>query len=96
VTPNTLISVTVSFYLYSEQESFNTIAAIVAYVGSTKPSAEEDFTIIGNANEAAGWKKYIFNPTVNTDASGEAYVALGLSVRWETNMTYYMDDIVIE
>jgi|SRR3990170_352056 len=96
VLPNAQVRFTLSFFFYSEQESFNTLAAIVAYAGSAEPATEEDFTVIGNANEVAGWKNYVFNPTLNTDSSGEAYVALGISVRWETYMTYYIDDIVID
>ena len=96
VQPNAQIRLTLSFFFYSEEESFNTLAAIVAYAGTAKPTTEEDFSVVGTANEAAGWKNYKFNPTVNTDSSGEAYVALGISVRWETLIVYYIDDVVID
>ena len=96
VPSNAEVRLTLSFYFYSEEESFNTLAVIVAYAGSAKPVAEENFSVVGLANEVAGWKNYVFNPTVNTDSSGEAYVALGISVRWETLMTYYIDDIIID
>ncbi|MGB9842576.1 MAG: hypothetical protein ACPLKZ_07695 [Candidatus Bathyarchaeales archaeon] len=96
VTANAQLRVSVSFWLYSEQESFNTIAAVVAYAGTTKPTVEEDFAVVGTANEAAGWKKYVYTSTLNTDSSGEVWVAFGISVRWETYMTYYIDDVKIE
>ena len=96
VKANTQIRVGVSFWLYSEQESFNTIAAVVVYAGVTKPFFEEDFAVVGAANEAVGWKKYVYTLTLNTDSSGDLWVAVGISVRWETCMTYYIDDVKIE
>ena len=82
------IRVSVSFWFYSEQESFNTIAAVVAYAGIDKPEVEGDFAIVGLANEVAGWKNYAYTTNLTTDANGEAWVAVGISVRWETYMTY--------
>jgi hypothetical protein len=90
------IRVSVSFWFYSEQESFNTIAAVVAYAGLVKPQVEDDFAVVGFANEAAGWKNYAYTTNLTTDSNGEAWVAVGISVRWETYMTYYIDDIRIE
>ena len=96
VKENAQIRVSISFWFYSEQESFNTIAAIVAYAGTAKPSVEDDFAVVGVANEVAGWKHYVYTADLNTDSSGEAWVAIGISVRWETYMTYYIDDVRIE
>jgi hypothetical protein len=89
------IRVSVSFWLYSEQESFNTIAAVVAYAGAAKPTVEDDFAGVGVANEVAGWKNYAYTADLNTDSNGEAWVAVGISVRWETYLTYYIDDVKI-
>jgi len=89
------VKVTVSFWLYSEEESFNTIAAVVGYSGTHNPETEEDLEVLGAANQVAGWKLYSFETTVNTGLGGEVWVALGISVRWETLMTYYVDDIEI-
>jgi len=96
VKQNAQVRVSVSFWLYSEQESFNTIAAVVAYAGIAKPAVEEDFAVVGSANEVAGWKNYVYEANVNTDSTSEAWVAVGISVRWETTMTYYIDDVRIE
>ena len=90
------IRVSVSFWFYSEQESFNTIAAVVAYAGTAKPNVEDNFAVVGFANEAAGWKNYVYTADLTTDSNGEAWVAVGISVRWETYMTYYIDDVRIE
>ncbi len=90
------IRVSVSFWLYSEQKSFNTIAAVAAYAGTAKPNREDNFTIVGFANEAAGWKNYAYTADFTTDSNGEGWVAVGITVRWETYMTYYIDDVRIE
>jgi hypothetical protein len=90
------IRVSVSFWLYSEQESFNTIAAVVTYAGIAKPQVEDDFAVVGFANEAAGWKNYAYTANFSTNSVGEAWVAVGILVRWETYMTYYVDDVRIE
>ena len=96
VKQNAQIRVSVSFWLYSEQESFNTIAAVAAYAGTAKPNVEGDFAVVGFANEVAGWKNYAYTADLNTGSNGEAWVAVGISVRWETYMTYYIDDVRIE
>lgn len=96
VKENAQIRVSVSFWLYSEQESFNTIAAVAAYAGTAKPNVKDDFAIVGFANEAAGWKSYAYTADLTTDSNGETWVAVGITVRWETYMTYYIDDVRIE
>ncbi|MEM2969778.1 MAG: hypothetical protein QXR63_02460 [Candidatus Bathyarchaeia archaeon] len=92
---NAQVSVTMSFWLFSEHESFNTVAAVVAFAGVRNPEEESDFEVLGAANQVSGWKQYKFETTVNTEANGEVWVALGVSVRWETVMTYYIDNIEI-
>lgn len=86
----------VSFWFYSEQESFNTIAVVCTYIGTKNPAVEEDFIVLGPANEVAGWKNYTQTVNLNSGSSEELWVAIGTSVRWETQMTYYIDDIEIE
>lgn len=88
-------NVTVTFSFWSENESFNTLAAVVGYVGAKNPSTEGDFQVLGSANQVAGWKTYSISAEVETGTSGDIYVALGFSVRWETHLTYYIDNVVI-
>ncbi len=91
------IQVGISFDFYSDHESLaNTIAVVCAYAGIRKPRAEEHFTVIGNANEVEGWKRYSYTAKIDTGTSEEIWVALGLSVRWETHMTYYIDDVEVK
>ena len=96
VKKNAQIQVKVSFWFYSEQESFNTIAVVCVYAGAKNPEAEEDFAVLGPANEVAGWKNYAQTASLDTGSSEELRIAMGISVRWETHMTYYIDDVEIE
>jgi len=92
---NAQIHVKVSFELYSESESFNVIAAVVGFAGTANPEAEADLTVLGKANDASGWKRYTYMATLETDSSGEFWVAIGISVRWEAEMTYNLDDVEV-
>jgi hypothetical protein len=92
---NATQNVTVTFDFWSESESYNTLAAVVGYIGNENPSQEDDFQVLGAANQVEGWKTYSISSEVDTDASGDFYVALGFSVRWETHLTYNIDNVVI-
>jgi len=93
---NTQVQIQVSFELYSERESYNTIAGVCVYIGVRNPETEIDFTVLGTANQVAGWKKYTYTTTIETDSTGEIWIAAGITVRWETTMTYFIDDIEVE
>jgi hypothetical protein len=94
-TSHSEIHVTISFEFYSEHESFNVIAGVCAYAGVSNPTLEADFAVLGPANEVAGWKRYSHEETLTTGSTGEVWVALGITVTWETEMTYNIDDIRI-
>lgn len=93
--PNKRYNGTLSFKLYSESESFNQIAAVVGYVGPADPESEGDFAVLGPANQVEGWKTYRHSVVFRTGSDGEAWVACGISVRWETKMIYLIDDVLI-
>jgi hypothetical protein len=80
---------------FSEQESFNVIADVCAYAGISNPEVEADFTVLGQANKVAGWKHHTHKTTLQTGSSGEVWVAVGITVRWETGMTYNIDDVKV-
>lgn len=92
---NSQIQIEVSFEFYSEQESFNVIAKVCAYAGVSNPEVEDDFVVIGSANEVAGWKEYTYTTNLHTVSSGGVWVAVGITVRWETEMTYNIDDVKV-
>lgn len=90
-----IVKIKISFKLYSESESFNTIAVVCAYIGLREPLREEDFAVLGPANTVEGWETYAYEEELNTGLNGEVWVAVGISVRWETLMTYYIDDVEV-
>jgi hypothetical protein len=92
---NSQIQVKVSFEFYSEQERFNAIASVCAYAGIFNPEVETEFTILGQANEVAGWKHYTHEKTLQTGSNEEVWVAVAITVRWETEMTYNIDDVKV-
>lgn len=96
VKENTQAKVNVSLEFYSESESFNTIADVCTYVGTRNPEVEEDLSVLGSANEVAGWKNYTYTTTLNTGSNGEVWVAVGITVRWEAYMNYFIDDVELE
>ncbi|MCW3981749.1 MAG: hypothetical protein NWE81_01335 [Candidatus Bathyarchaeota archaeon] len=89
---NSQVHIEISFQLYSEAESFNLIASACAYAGTADPEIEEDFTVLGAANQVAGWKRYTYRPTIQAEST-KIWVALGITVAWETAMTYNIDDV---
>lgn len=88
--------VKVSFWLYSRRESVTTLAVVCAYIGTENPEAEGDFYVLGPADTAEGWKNYVYTAVLDASSSGKAWVAVGISVRWETYLTYNVDDVEIE
>ncbi len=94
--PNTEYNGTISFELYSRSESFNQLAEVVGYIGPQDPEAEIDLAQLGAANQVEGWKTYSQSVVFSTDSDGSAWVACGISVRWETEMIYLIDDVMIE
>ncbi|MBN1681995.1 hypothetical protein JW865_00390 [Candidatus Bathyarchaeota archaeon] len=87
-------SVKGSLQFYSESESFNTLAVVVISISSENPESENDFFILGPANQISGWKTYTFNEIISGKEEN-LYISFGISVRWETELTYYLDDVDI-
>jgi hypothetical protein len=88
--------VRLAFDLWSESESFNTLAKVAAYVGPQPPAVEEDFDVSEPANQVAGWKTYTYEFDARSGPEGQVWVALGISAVWETEMTYYVDNLRVE
>jgi hypothetical protein len=89
-------SVTLAFSLWSETESFNTLAKVAAYAGGKAPDAEEDFDVSMAANQLAGWRTYTYVIDATATSNGKIRAAFGISAVWETQLTYYIDDVAIE
>jgi hypothetical protein len=94
--PNSFYEGELTFQFYSGSESFNTIAVVVGYVGTLDPEVEEHLTVLGPANKIEGWLEYACEANFKTNVKGEVWVAFGISVRWETEMVYFVDDVNIK
>lgn len=104
--------VTGSVRAFARSESFNTLRHLVAFVGPTEPSAEEDFpqpftNSTGTSNlpagglrepldRASGWERYTFEWRTGELPSEELYLAVGVSVVWESDRTDYLDAVELE
>ncbi|MFW6135646.1 MAG: hypothetical protein ACOC7N_02360 [Chloroflexota bacterium] len=94
--PNEGFTVDLAFDFWSASESFNTLAYVAAYAGDSPPTGEADFDLGQPANLAEGWKAYTYSFDVESADSGEVWVAFGISVVWETEVTYYVDNVRVE
>ena len=90
------LRVRLTFDLWSESESFNTLAHVAAYAAPRPPTAEEDFDLSQTANQVTGWKTYTYDFHLPANPEGRVWVALGISAVWETEMTYYVDNVHVE
>lgn len=94
---------------WSASESFNTLAYLVMYAGSPRPTSEGSFPEPGAnstgagvtetgglrevLNQTEGWKTYSFEWQTPKLERDRIYVAVGISAVWETEMTYFVDDV---
>jgi hypothetical protein len=108
VDPGRRYSADVSALAWSRRESFNTVAHLVAYLGPDRPTSEQSFPgpmenstgadrPAGGLREpldrAAGWEEYAFTWASPRLESGTLSLAIGISAVWETEMTYFVDDV---
>jgi len=93
VGPGTPWRVTVEGTWWSPSESFNTTAVVVLYAGPDSPEEELDFAVAGPLDLVAGWRAYRASFDVTAAGDGRVHVGVGLSVVWETWITYYLDDV---
>lgn len=92
---------------FAASESFNTVRQLVVALGPDAPAEEGDFPApdttstpdspIGGLREPldrqAGWSEYAFEwatPGLDVD---ELFLAVGVTVVWETDRTDYLDDV---
>jgi hypothetical protein len=95
VPPGSRVRAHLSFWLWSETQSdFNTWP-VVAYVGTADPETEEDFAIVGQTDQKAGWKRYSQGSVLTAGPSGDVWVAFGIGATWESPRTHYLDFAVL-
>ena len=95
VATNTTVNALVTFKIYCETASANPLAAACAYIGVDNPENASQFSVIGNTNEVVGWKVYNYTTTTFSGDKAEVWVAVGITVRWETEMIFNVDDVVV-
>lgn len=98
----------VSAAAWSASESFNTLAHLVMYLGPDPPRDEGSFPAPGETssgevgtvgglrdplNQAEGWRTYSFSLTTPELSTDTLYLAVGISVVWETEVVYFVDDV---
>ncbi|MFX0172910.1 MAG: hypothetical protein ACFE9L_13425 [Candidatus Hodarchaeota archaeon] len=83
----------------SVASDFNTwpiIAFIDTYIPiSNNEKQEEDFQIIGQTEYTMGWTSYEYTQNIIFQETNTFYVAFGISVWWETERVYWVDDLEI-
>jgi hypothetical protein len=89
------VKVTMIFQLWSESASMNTLARVAAYTGARKPAAEADFDTTLVANLVSGWQEYEYVFDV-LPQDGSIWVAAGITIAWETEVTYHIDNVRVE
>ena len=98
------LSLSVEAWSPAESEA-NQISDLVLYMGKEPPSGEASFDPASGPDRAAlreplyqqaGWRPYELSATIEPNASGVVYVAVGVSATWETEILHYLDDISID
>jgi hypothetical protein len=93
---DTLMSLDLTFQLYSEQASSVNNWQVVAYIGISPPKSRDQFEVIGYTDTVAGWQQYRFQRLPLTGQwPARVYVAFGISSTWEYSKEYYMDHVTV-
>lgn len=86
--------VSLEFQLFSQEQSDFNNFGVGAVISSDNPDEQVDFTGIGVTDAVAGWAPFAYESTL-TSPSGQAWVALGIRVAWETHRDYWIDHVVV-
>jgi hypothetical protein len=94
VPPGVPTPVSLSFQLFNlAQSDFNQFQ-VKSAISPVNPQRQDHFETIGVTDTAAGWVPFEYTQTV-TSPSGEAWVALGVRVAWETHRDYWIDHVAV-
>lgn len=83
----------VSFALFNTRRSDANLFQVKAYIGERDPQVQTDFDWIGLTNLTNGWDNRFTHVKHVTAPSGRAWVALGISVAWESHRDYWIDHV---
>mgnify|MGYP006277569747 CR=1 FL=1 len=97
VPANQSVNVDLDFQLWSPSQSMaNTLINVAAYAGPQPPEVEQDFNTERRGNRVEGWDVYDYRFSAQSGSGGQVWVAFGISVVWETQVVYYIDDVNVE
>jgi hypothetical protein len=85
--------VAVEFRLFNSFEGIPNFE-VKAAIRPENPDQQADFKTIGVTDTAEGWVPFVFDETITTP-TGQAWVALGVRVAWETHRDYWIDHVVV-
>jgi len=85
--------VAVEFQLFNSFEGIPNFE-VKAAIRPDNPNEQADFKPIGVTDTAEGWVPFVFEETI-TNPTGQAWVALGVRVAWETHRDYWIDHVVV-
>lgn len=89
--PNATVSVSVSFWLYSNAGGDVNTWGVVGFARNYDPESTADMrSLVGLVNKR-GWSQYTFARKVVTDGTGSVWVAVGLWATYETVRTNHLD-----
>lgn len=93
---DTLVEATLTFQLWSAEQSDVNQWPVMGYVGTSPPTSAADFEVIGYTGEVAGWQQYQFQRLQLTGQwPASVWVAFGISATWEYQREYYMDYVTV-
>ncbi len=96
VPANRTVDVDLDLLLWNDTQSANTLIQVAAYGGPQPPQAEGDFNTERPGNRVEGWDEYTYRFSVQSNANGRIWVAFGISVVWEAQVVYHIDDVNVE
>jgi len=91
INPGSGPTINLSFWL-TNTSSQNVVAM---FIGDYEPEVEKDFFLNG-VPSVSKWKEYTYQQAIpGTSEASEIWVALGVSITWESQFEYFVDDITI-
>ncbi len=88
-------NVSVGFQVYSPSGGKVGSWDAAAHLALRPPGEEWDFTILGTIAEA-GWNEFTHARELTVDSPTTAYISVGYRINFETDGTYWVDQVVID
>jgi len=93
--PKKTYLVTLSFYFWSPTATTINTSPVVGFLAQRDPETQADFTVIGQTNQAAGWKQYNYSTNLTLDPAQPLWAAYGFGATGEAASTYHLDYVTV-